>query len=113
MKNKIIDSLFRAKGIYTVIENPSPLVHSLLNGISIYPPENLIGSIAYHHKDIGTIEEMNQLFKDLESENELNEKEKDAISKVLIDNLSNKNYMDIFSFLSSAMKKLDSFARKL
>jgi hypothetical protein len=113
MKNKIIDSLFRSKGIYTIIENPSSLVHSLLNGISIYPPENLIGSIAYYHKDIGTIEEMNQLFKDLESENELNEKEKDAISKVLIDNLSNKKYMDIFSFLSSAMKKLDSFARKL
>ena len=77
MKNKIIDSYFRAKGIYTVIENPSSLVHTLLNGISIYPPENQINSIAYpenqinsiayYHKDIGTIEEMNQLFTDLEN----------------------------------------------
>lgn len=110
MKNKITLSVFRSKGIYTVIENPSPLVHVLLNGISIQPPENLIGSIAYYHKDIGTIEEMIQLFTNLESEKELNEKEKNSISKVLIDNFSKKKYMDISSFLSSAMKKLDSFA---
>lgn len=113
MKNKITSSVFRSKGIYTVVENPSSLVHVLLNGISIEPPENLIDSIAYYHKDIGTIEDMNQLFINLESEKELNEKEKNSISKVLIDNFSKKKYMDISSFLSSAMKKLDSFACKL
>ena len=68
MKNKITSSVFGSKGIHTVVENPSTLVHVLLNGISIQPPENLIDSIAYYHKDIGTIEDMNQLFINLEKE---------------------------------------------
>ena len=45
--------------------------------------------------------------------NSLTEKEKDAISKVLIDNLSNKKYTGILSDIVSAMKKLDSFNRPL
>ncbi len=102
MKNKITDSYFVHDGVCTVIKNPSPLIHSLLNGISTRPfRKEKNNQFLYIHKDIGTMEEMKELFKDLEKENELNEKEKDAISKVLIDNLSNKNYMDIFSFLSS------------
>jgi len=67
MKNKITSSIFRSKGIFSVIENPSPLIHTLMSGISVEKPETLFDSVSYYHKDIGTQEEMEQLFQKLEN----------------------------------------------
>lgn len=69
MENKIILSIFKGSGIYTVIENPTLVVRALLNGISLEKPETYNGNekqIAFYHKDIGTKEEMEILFRNLE-----------------------------------------------
>lgn len=66
--NKIISSVFRSKGVATIIENPSPIVKILMEGISIEKPEDfscLNNTWHYHHHEIGTIEDMEKLFDSL------------------------------------------------
>ena len=67
MKNRITDSYFVHDGVCTVVKNPSPLIHSLLNGISTRPFQKKKDNLfLYIHRDIGTMEEMEQLFLNLE-----------------------------------------------
>lgn len=68
MNNLIESSNFRSKGTYTIITNPSVLVDTLMKGISIEDAEFLLDdTVAYYHRDIGTVEDMQKLFMALDS----------------------------------------------
>ena len=67
MKNKIIDCYFVHDGVCTIIKNPSPLIQTLLSGISVRPSLGNKKETVYVHKDIGTMEEMQILFQKLET----------------------------------------------
>jgi hypothetical protein len=67
MKNKITECYFVHDGICTIIQNPSPLIQTLMSGICVRPFRVKGKEAVYVHKDIGTQEEMEQLFQKLEN----------------------------------------------
>lgn len=67
MKNQIITCYFVHQSVYTVIRNPSHRVHVLMENISSLITDGENNTVAYTHIDIGTKENMEKLFSDLEA----------------------------------------------
>lgn len=68
--NIILYSVFSSKGVRTTIFNPSPLVLTLMKGISLEEPENDGHTWFFHHFEIGDIDRMKQLFISLDKTGE-------------------------------------------
>ncbi len=67
--NLILSTTFNRDGkVTTIIQNPSPRVHSLMSNLCTSYGENNDGTtLTYReHKDIGLLHEMEQLFTDLD-----------------------------------------------